>query len=201
MERKNNKPWMVFTQSELERERWADIEGYEGTYQVSSLGRIRGLPRKVSNHTGYIQLGVRYINGHPITKGYIQVLLSFPKRKLKLIHVLVAKAFIPNPDGYPQVNHINGIKSDNRVENLEWCNNSMNQIHAYKMGLNKHSENAGRPKRPVRLVDKRGKVLRFPSVAEAAIFLKETSNSNLISVLKHKIHYNTIKGYRAYYDD
>ena len=201
MEYNMSNPLRVFSQIELDNEEWRDIEGYEGMYQVSNLGRIKGLPRKVNNHTGYIQLKERYINGHPITKGYIQVLLSFPKRKLKLIHVLVAKAFIPNSESYPQVNHINGIKSDNRVENLEWCNNSMNQIHAYKMGLNKRSENAGRPKRPVRLVDNRGKILRFPSVAEASIFLKETRNSNLINVLKHKIHYNTIKGYRAYYDD
>lgn len=192
---------MVFTQSELERERWADIEGCEGTYQVSSLGRIRGLPRKVSNHTGVIQLGVRYINGHPITKGYIQVLLSYPKRKLRLIHVLVAKAFIPNPDGYPQVNHINGIKSDNRVENLEWCNNSMNQKHAYKMGLNKHSENSGRPKIPIRLIDNDGNIVRFSSVAEAERFLYGKKTNKILYYLKKGKKDKTVKKYRIYYDD
>lgn len=122
-----------------QQEIWKNIAGFEGKYQVSNLGRIKGLPRYVSNHVGKILLKERILNGHPITKGYIQVQLSYRPRVLKLIHVLVAQAFIPNPNNYPQVNHINGIKSDNRVENLEWCTNSMNQLHAYKNGLRKPS--------------------------------------------------------------
>lgn len=202
MEYNKNNPLMVFSQIELDNEEWRDIEGYEGMYQVSNLGRIKGLPRKVNNHTGYIQLKERYINGHPITKGYLQIQLSIkPKRVLKLIHVLVAQAFIPNPEGYPQVNHINGIKSDNRVENLEWCNNSMNQIHAYKMGLNKRSENSGKPKRPVRLVDKEGKVLRFSSVADAELFLDGKKSKILSYYLRIENKNKTVKGYKVYYDD
>jgi hypothetical protein len=65
-------------------------------------------------------------------KGYERVKLG--RRSVK-VHRVVAIAFIDNPHNYPQVNHINGIKSDNRVDNLEWCNNSQNQIHAYKTGL------------------------------------------------------------------
>ena len=191
-----------YTKRELSNEEWRPIKGYEGMYEVSNLGRIKGLPRKVNNHTGYIQLKERFLRGHTTTKGYIQLQLSSrPNRVLKLIHVIVAEAFIPNPNNFPQVNHLNGIKHDNRVCNLEWCNNSMNQLHAYKTGLNWHSENAGRPKRPITLVDKMENIIKFPSIADATRFIGLKVNTNLIKVLKHKDYYKSIKGYRAFYDD
>lgn len=71
-------------------------------------------------------------------RGYLQVLLyEEGKPHPKKVHRLVAEAFIPNLDNKPQVNHINGDKTDNRVKNLEWCTNSENQLHAYKNGLEK----------------------------------------------------------------
>ena len=74
-------------------------------------------------------------------KGYLHVnLYKNGIRKSIKVHRLVAIAYIDNSNSYPQVNHINGIKYDNRVENLEWCNNSQNQIHAYNNGLNYISE-------------------------------------------------------------
>ena len=109
------------------QEIWKDIEGYEGTYQISSLGNIKSLPRKTNNQ---FYKGI-YLK-QTLYKGYLKVQLSnHSKSKWFLVHRLVAMAFIPNPQNKPQVNHIDGNKSNNKVSNLEWVTGSENQIHSY----------------------------------------------------------------------
>ena len=98
---------------------WKDVVGYEGLYMVSNMGRIKSLNY---NKTGKEKL----LKGHIKRNGYIQYVLSNGKSKSILAHRLVAKAFIPNPNNLPEVNHINECKTDNRVENLEWCSKSYN---------------------------------------------------------------------------
>lgn len=102
------------------KEEWLDIAGFEGKYQVSNLGNVKSLNY---NKTGEARL----LKPNKTKNGYLQVALcKNNQRKMKLIHVLVAEAFIPNPSGLPQVNHKDEQKNNNCVDNLEWCDAKYN---------------------------------------------------------------------------
>jgi hypothetical protein len=125
-------------------EEWRDIPGYEGLYQVSNLGRVKSLPRNIirCDRKNYPHREV-YLKFHINQWGYYVVPLTTGlgtnKQKKHMVHRLVALAFIPNPCNYSQVNHKDGNKSNNTPYNLEWCTNSMNQLHAWKNGLNRYT--------------------------------------------------------------
>ena len=97
---------------------WKYITGYEGIYKISSCGNVFSYKKH------------RLLSTKPMNKGYNSVRLG---NKSFLVHRLVAQTFIPNPENKPQVNHKNGIRSDCRVENLEWCTQSENEIHKRKV--------------------------------------------------------------------
>ena len=108
------------------KEIWKDIPNYEGMYQVSNLGRVKSLKRGKQH----------FLKCWEHCSGYIHVGLSINfKRKTFKVHRLVMLAFVGESD--LQVNHKNGIKADNRLENLEYCTRSENIIHAFKIGLAK----------------------------------------------------------------
>lgn len=120
---------------------WKDVVGYEGYYQVSNLGRVRSLDRVLDKPN--ILTGGQTIRKGKILKqkelsGYMYVnLCVHDKRHHCRVHRLVAEAFIPNPDGKPQVNHKYGNKKDNRGYRLEWATASENGKHSYENGFSR----------------------------------------------------------------
>lgn len=124
---------------------WKDIEGYEGLYQVSNLGRFKSLYRKVCwefyNKPCDREHKERILNQEVGETGYLRVgLCKNGKRTRYNAHRIIAKAFIPNPLNLPTINHKNGIRTDNRLENLEWNSYAQNNLHAWR-ALHKKSYN------------------------------------------------------------
>ncbi len=112
----------------LEQEIWKDIDGYEGIYQISNLGRLKSLERKI-NYGNRI-LKEKILKSPVANIGYCMVnLYKDNSRKLVLIHRLVAVAFIPNPKNKLEVNHIDSNKLNNKAENLEWATKRENLTH------------------------------------------------------------------------
>lgn len=167
------------------KEIWKDIPGYKGFYKVSNLGRVKS----------FLKSHERILKPTLINTGYLSlVLMKNKSRKTFNIHRLIALAFIPNPENKRTVNHKNGIKSDNRIDNLEWATYSENTKHAYDIGLIKHLSSKDNPLSiPVYQYTKEGKFLRkYDSENQAAKISGLTqSHINMNTLGKCK----TAKGY------
>lgn len=116
------------------KEIWKSIEGYEGQYIVSNIGNVRSVDRYVNTYHGpRVCLG-QALKTYLGRDGYLRVALSKNmKHRRILVHRLVAKAFITNPQNKPQVNHKDGIKTNNQTWNLEWVTPSENQLHSVRV--------------------------------------------------------------------
>lgn len=194
--------------NDLPGEIWKPMVGFESIFHISNMGRVKRLKRfSISNRFNkknnkpykqtLINMDEIIIIGTFNKKKYVCQKISYnidldvnSKRKTKniLFHREVAKAFIPNPKNLPQVNHINGINHDNRVENLEWCDNEYNQYHRYViLGRDKPIINTNK-KRIIKVykLDELGNVIcSYPSITEAAIE-NGTTTGNICKVDRGK---------------
>lgn len=108
------------------QEIWKDIPDYEGIYQISNFGKIRScknnkIRKQIKQRSGYMRI----------------ILTKNSKQRATSVHILVAKCFVKNQNGYRYVNHIDGDKTNNNADNLEWVTASQNMQHAFKNGLAK----------------------------------------------------------------
>ena len=135
------------------KEEWKPNTGYEGLYEASNTGKIKSFQRGKA----------RILSLCKNSQGYLQVVLRKDKAVKSLyVHRLVASAFMPNPNNKPEVNHIDGNKANNNINNLEWVTRKENASHAVKMGL--YNKRTKRHSCPVIVFDMDGNFVgKFPS--------------------------------------
>lgn len=152
---------------------WKEIRGYEGIYEISNKGVVRRMSYNLSK-------GVTY-DGYPLV-----ILTRAGKRSTKTIHRLVAEAFIDNPENKPAVNHKDGVKSNNALDNLEWATYSENTLHALRTGLKDKSWQDGEKNCSSKLT------------VEQVLDIREKCKTMKVAKVHRdfypEMHYNTIYG-------
>ena len=166
---------------------WKDIQGYEGLYQVSNYGRVKSLERKVKSKGGFRKVSERILKPMVTSYGYRAVSFYNPNNKKYKIHRLVVQAFLNNPNNYEQVNHIDGDKTNNHVDNLEWCSHEMNMQHAHKTGLKNMKHLTGHNHPNSKLTDKDVKEIREKYIPKIYTLKKLAEEYGVDYSVIHKI--------------
>lgn len=181
---------------------WKDVKNYEGLYQVSNLGNIKSLDRIVEtkNRKNYLRKGKvqkKSVNSF----GYETVGFTVDsKTKIYRVHRLVALSFIENTENKPQINHIDGNKTNNNVNNLEWCTSSENQIHSVSTGLSnpsypllKGSKNGRSLLKEEQVVEIRNKYIPYKYSAKKLALEYNVSESCITHILNNTSWKNIVK--------
>lgn len=168
------------------QEIWKPIKDYEGLYEISNLGRVKSLEKTIyfdtrnqhQKYKGIREYKERILKTKPNSCGYQQVTLcKNNKKSQKLVHIMLAEAFIPNLENKPQVNHIDGNKANNDLDNLEWVTNTENLQKASDIGLFSKSKK-------VNQYDLQGNFIKtFNSIGSA---VRESKITNLSMILQGK---------------
>lgn len=195
------------------QEKWMPIKDYEGLYEISNFGNVKSLKKE------WIGFNYKSKTYHKVTMkerimkpsiskcGYKQVLLSKSnKQSLKLVHRLVAETFIPNELNKPCVNHIDGNKLNNRVENLEWCTYQENNLHAWKNNLvtaylkGKTGKEHSKSKKVIQY-DINGKIIKKWDCISDAVRELKIDGGRITKCCQHKKYCHTAGGYSWEYDN
>lgn len=169
---------MFFYGGKMETEMWRDIEGFEGLYQISSYGRVKSLQMYTM---GRIIKRDKILKPFSNGNGYLVVhLRKNNKRFVKYVHRLVSEAFIPNPNKYPCINHMDESKNNNKADNLEWC--------TFRYNNNYGNHNIKLSKSKLKLVDQYDKDLNLVRTWEGIRkAMKETNCSHIVECCKGKV--------------
>lgn len=185
----------------MEEEIWKDIEGYEGYYQVSNFGRVKCLDTIVKCKSGFVRLKkTKIMKPHITKKGYLQnPLTNESKQKWFLTHRLVAEAFIPNPHNFPCVNHKDEDKTNNNVDNLEWCDHKYNDNYGTRnKRLKEKIKNVPKKSKPVLQYDLEGNFIKeWKNVSECGRNGYYQNSISLCCNGKQKTH----RGYKWRYKE